>query len=214
MAKASQEKKGKSKVEDVVHDSSSDDEIDDANLALMVRTTKMLKKLNKNSVKFDGKNKKLFTSSKRKPNSKMDCYNCGDLGHLAHQCPKPKKDKYKKNKDKKDDSSDDDEKEKTSHTRRRNTTRRMARLILLVIGSRILNYQVAHPVMKVTMTRRRWSLLWLGLHYIHNNHGHHPLHTYALWPRVIKRYKVMMIVVVMKMVVIVLMNLNHPPMMI
>jgi hypothetical protein len=26
----------------------------------------------------------------------MDCYNCGELGHLAHQCPKPKKDKYKK----------------------------------------------------------------------------------------------------------------------
>jgi hypothetical protein len=34
----------------------------------------------------------------------MDCYNCGELGHLAHQCPKPPKDKYKnKNKDKKDD---------------------------------------------------------------------------------------------------------------
>ena len=43
--KASQEKRGKAKVD---HDSSSDDEIDDASLALMVRrTTKMLKKLNK-----------------------------------------------------------------------------------------------------------------------------------------------------------------------
>ena len=45
----------------------------------------------------------------------MDCYNCGELGHLAHQCPKPKKDKYKKKyKGKKDDSSDknDDEKKK------------------------------------------------------------------------------------------------------
>ena len=52
--KASQEK-GKARVE---YESSSDDEIDDANLALMVRrTAKMLKKLNKNSVKFDGKKK-------------------------------------------------------------------------------------------------------------------------------------------------------------
>ena len=109
--KASQEKRGKVKVD---HDSSSDDEIDDASLALMVRrTTKMLKKLNKNSVKFDGKKKKFFTSSRRKSISKMDCYNCGDLGHLAHQCPKPKKDKYKKKyKGKKDDSSDEDDDEK------------------------------------------------------------------------------------------------------
>ena len=59
--KASQEKKGKARVN---HDSSSDDEIDDASLALMVRrTTKMLKKLNKNRIKFDGK-KKFFTSSR------------------------------------------------------------------------------------------------------------------------------------------------------
>ncbi|XP_066384967.1 uncharacterized protein [Miscanthus floridulus] len=43
----------------------------------------------------------------------MDCYNCGDFGHLAHQCPKPNKDKYKKTyKDKKDDSSDDDDEKK------------------------------------------------------------------------------------------------------
>jgi hypothetical protein len=54
--KASQEKRGKVKVD---HDSSSDDEIDDASLTLMVRrTTKILRKLNKNGVKFDGKKKK------------------------------------------------------------------------------------------------------------------------------------------------------------
>ena len=68
--KASYEKKGKAKVD---HDSSSDDEIDDVSLALMVRrTAKMLKKLNKNGVKFDGK-KKFFTSNRRKPISEMDC---------------------------------------------------------------------------------------------------------------------------------------------
>ena len=111
--KASQEKRGKAKVD---HDSSSDDKIDDASLSLMVRRiAKMHKKLNKNGVKFNGKKKKFFTSSRRKPISEMDYYNCGDLGHLAHQCPKPKKDKYKKKyKGKKDDSSDenDDEKKK------------------------------------------------------------------------------------------------------
>ena len=43
----------------------------------------------------------------------MDCYNCGELGHLAHQCTKPKKDKYKnKYKGKKDDSSNEEEDEK------------------------------------------------------------------------------------------------------
>ena len=42
----------------------------------------------------------------------MDCYNYRELGHLAHQCPKPKKDKYKKYKGKKDDSSDEDDDEK------------------------------------------------------------------------------------------------------
>ena len=41
----------------------------------------------------------------------MDCYNCGELGHLAHQCTKPKKDKFK-NKGKKDNSSNEDEDEK------------------------------------------------------------------------------------------------------
>jgi hypothetical protein len=139
----------------------------------MVRkTVKMLKKLNKNGVKFDGKKKKFFTSSRRKPISEMDCYNYGELGHLAHQCPKPNKDKYKKKyKGKKDDSMmmmmmmmmriRRTSHTRTRMTRRKNFTRRrrMARLILLVIDSWTLNHLVAHPMMKVMMRRRRWPLL-------------------------------------------------------
>jgi hypothetical protein len=50
--KSSQEKRNKEKI---AYGSSSDDEVDDASLALMVRrTAKMLKKLNKNGVKFNG----------------------------------------------------------------------------------------------------------------------------------------------------------------
>ena len=46
----------------------------------------------------------------------MDCYNCGELDHLAHQCPKPKKDKYKKKyKGKKDDSSDENDDKNLNH---------------------------------------------------------------------------------------------------
>ena len=67
----------------------------------------MLKKFNKETIKFDLKKKNFFTSSKRKPTSKMNCYNYDKFGHLDHQYLKPKKNKYK---DKKDDWSDDDKK--------------------------------------------------------------------------------------------------------
>jgi hypothetical protein len=86
--KANQERKGKAKVQ-IEEESSSDDDLD-ANIALMVRkTTKMLKKLNREGIKFDSRKKKFF-SSKRNSISKMDCYNYGELGHLAHQCNKVK----------------------------------------------------------------------------------------------------------------------------
>jgi hypothetical protein len=57
---------------------------------MVKKTTKMLKKLNREGIKFDSR-KKFFSSRKRKPISKMDCYNCGELGHLAHQCTNPRK---------------------------------------------------------------------------------------------------------------------------
>jgi hypothetical protein len=50
--KANQEKKGKAEVQ-IEEESSSDDDLD-ANIALMMRkTTKMLKKLNREGIKFD-----------------------------------------------------------------------------------------------------------------------------------------------------------------
>ena len=133
----------------------------------MVRkTTKMLKKLNKNGVKFDGKKKKFFASNKRKPISKMDCYNCGELDHLAHQLRKPKKDKYRRKTRARKMTQVMRmmmRRRKTSHTRRRmartisTRKRKMARHTSSVIGSRILIHQVAHPMMIVRT--RRWPLL-------------------------------------------------------
>jgi len=108
--------KGKAKKIEVESSTSSDD---DASIALLVRrTTKMLKKLNKNGVNFDSKKKKFFTSSKRKPISEIDCYNCGELGHLAQQCPKPKKDKYKKKNKEQDDSSDEEKNDKKQYKKK------------------------------------------------------------------------------------------------
>jgi hypothetical protein len=66
--KASHEKRSKEKI---AHDSSSDDEVDDASLALKVRkTTKILKKINKNGVKFDGKKKNSSQVVEESPSSK------------------------------------------------------------------------------------------------------------------------------------------------
>jgi hypothetical protein len=66
-------------------------------------------KLNHEGIKFDSRKKKFFISSKRKHISKMDCYNCGELGHIAYQCTKSKKNKFK---GKKDDISEDNKKRK------------------------------------------------------------------------------------------------------
>ena len=147
-SRLSQEKRGKARVD---HDSSSDDEIDDASLALMVRrTTKMLKKLYKNGVKFDGKKKKFFTSNRRKPISEMDCYNCGELGYLAHQCPKPKKDKFNKKKNKPYKKKDGKKKKLFTSTRRKPISE------MDCYNCRELDH-LAHqcPSLRKTNTRRR-----------------------------------------------------------
>ena len=155
------------------------------------RTLETHFRLNKNGIKFDGKKKKFFTSTRRKPISEMDCYNCGELGHLAHQCTKPKKDKYKnKYKGKKDDSSneEEDEKKKNKPYKKRDgkkdfhKKKKSGRHTSSVIGSRTLIHQVDHPMMIVTM--RRWSPLLLILHL----YRHHYTTAYLQRPTV-GRYK-------------------------
>jgi hypothetical protein len=163
----------------VEEESSSDDDLD-KNIALMMRkTTMMLKKLNREGIKFDSRKKKFF-SSKRKPISEMDCYNYGELGHLAHQCNKPKKNKFK---GKKDDESDDEKKEKKFFKRKEGkhksfTKRRMEKHILLVIGSLTLNTQAGLLQVKNKMMKRLSPSSGISLHH---HHHLHLLHTYASW---------------------------------
>jgi len=113
--KANKEKKVIIK-KDSSDDEDNDDDEDD--IALLVRrTSKMLKNLGKRGVTFDSKKNKFYTNSKKKSIKYMPCFNCGELVHLAHQCPLTDKRK-KKNKSKDDESDDEkekDQKKKHSH---------------------------------------------------------------------------------------------------
>jgi len=184
--------KGKSKKIEVESSTSSDD---DASIALLVRrTTKMLKKLNKNGVARGSPSPRWIativvnliillinvlnprrTSTRRRTRSKMTQV-------MMRRATR---------------------RHSRREVARRSTTRsRMARLTLLVIGSPTLKAQVVTPpATKVMM--RRLSPLPLMLHHHHPLHHLHPLHTYASWLRVTGRYKVRM------RVVRVIVNMNH-----
>lgn len=110
--KASQDKKKKAKCESSDGEEGDDDDSDNEMALLMRKTTRMLKKLNKGGYEFDSSKKKFTPINRSLAN--VDCFNCGELGHMAHQCTKPKKNKNKSksksddkknNKTKKDDKS-------------------------------------------------------------------------------------------------------------
>jgi hypothetical protein len=200
--KASHEKKGKTKIQ-VEEESSSDDDLV-TNIALMVRkTTKMLKKLNREGIKFDSRNKKFF-SSKRKPIFEMDCYNCGELGHLAHNATSPSKTNSRARKMMKVMII---RKKRSSSIRKKASTRsftkrRMVMHILLVSSSPTLNSQAALLQVK-KMIKRSSPSPRISIHY---HHHLHPLHTYASWLKVNGRYKMKMSMLKI-VIVIVMMNM-------
>ena len=97
----------------------------------------------------------------------MYCYNCGELGHLAHQCTKPKKDKYKnKYKGKKDDSSNEEEDEKKKNKpykkkdgKNKDFHKKKKNDKAYIVGDWLtdIDSSVVHPMMIVIM--RKWPLL-------------------------------------------------------
>ena len=97
----------------------------------------------------------------------MDCYNCEYLGHLAHQCPKPKKYKFKKKyKGKKDDSSDDYEDKKKNKTYKKKDGKKdyhkkKKNGKAYIVGDWLTDIESSsgHLMMKVIMRRRRWPHL-------------------------------------------------------
>jgi hypothetical protein len=106
--KANQEKKVKTKIL-VEEETSSDDDLD-INIALMVKkTTKMLKKLNQEDIKLIQERSSSLESRESSSRKWIAIIVERELGHLSHQCTKPKKNKFK---GKKDDESENKKKEK------------------------------------------------------------------------------------------------------
>jgi hypothetical protein len=176
-----QEKKGKAKMQ-IEEESSSDDDLD-ANIAFMVRkTTKMLKKLNREVIKFDSRKKKFF-SNKRKSISEMDCYNCRELSHLAYQCNKHKKNKFK---GKKDDDSDDEKKENKFFKRKDGKHKRFHKNKngkAYIVGDWLTTLSPQAGLLQVKKRMMKKLPLSLGTS-LHHHHHPHPLLTYASWTKV------------------------------
>jgi hypothetical protein len=178
--KANPERKGKAKVQ-IEEESSSDDDID-ANIALMVRkTTKMLNKLNREGIKFDSRKKKFFS---RRTSSRA-------RNKMTAMMRKRKRDSSRG---------------RMGRTRG-STKRKMERHILLVIGSLTLSHQVDLLQVKKKMMKKLPPSLGTSLHH---HHRHHRLLTYASWLEVNGRYKMILILL---MIVIVMRNLLHLAMM-
>jgi hypothetical protein len=86
---ASHKKKGKTKIP-VEEESSSDDDLD-TNIALMVRkTTKMLKKLNREGIKFDSR-KKNFSLARESPSPRWIATIVENLAILLINAISPRK---------------------------------------------------------------------------------------------------------------------------
>jgi hypothetical protein len=206
--KATKEKKEKKKA--IVIDDSSDDEDDNSEgldeVALLVKqTTKMLRKLDKKGVKFNPKNKKFFVH-KKKSLKHMDCYNCEELGHLAHQCPLPDKRKHKNNK--KEDSDDEMEKKPTNKFKSKkksyNRLRKVARPMLVNGSPMMKNLQMNPPQVIVRMKGLPALLLVLPF-LLRQAPSLHQAHTFALWPKEATRYMIVMMIV---MIVIAMMMIH------
>jgi hypothetical protein len=100
----------------------------------------------------------------------MDCYNCDEIGHLNHQCAKPKNNKFK---GKMDYVSEYDKKNKKGFKKRDGKRRHFhkkkgRKLILLVIGSSISIPQVSpHHVIVIMKIKKGLYFLWDSLLYHH-----------------------------------------------
>lgn len=121
----------------------------------------------------------------------MDYYNCGELSHLSHQCFKHKKNKFKVLKD---DTSDD---EKNKAFKRRKGKKRQFHKKggkNYIVGNWIINIDSSNgsSSCKSGNGEDKVVVLAIGFSSPHHHHQHH-LHIYALWPKVVERYKVMMI---------------------
>jgi hypothetical protein len=152
--KASQEKEEKAKMQ-VEEESSSDDDLD-TNIALMVRkTTKILKKLNREGIKFDSRKKK-FSLAKESPSPRWIAIIVENLVILLTNATSPRKTcsraikmmKVMMRRRKRNSSRG-----KKASTRNF-IKRKMEKHILLVTGSLTLNPQVCLLQVKKKMMKR------------------------------------------------------------